>query len=298
MLLIVVLTRGGVAAQVAPQLDAARCIAALDRGEFAAAAREAESLLRARPRSADALVLLARAEIGANNAPSAMTHLRQALASDPNHLDALYYLSKLSAVLSQQQLGYVVEHAPDSARAHQIRAEILVAQDKPAEAEREYQAALDKRPGTPAILIALGDLKRNEHEYTDALTWYQKAMEKAPGSYDAVYGAGASHWLLKDREEAAKLFRRALAIDPSSMAAKLALGEALLALENYTESLKLLEAAAKLDPNMRRLQLLLYRAYKAVGRSAEAQRASDRYRELASREEQSEEEDFAARQKP
>ena len=288
--------RAGVA-EVPAQLDTSRCIAALDRADFAAAAREAESLLRAHPRSADALVLLARAEIGANHAPAAMTHLRRALEIEPNHLDALYYLSKLAAVLSQQQLGYIVEQAPESARAHQIRAEILVAQEKTEEAEREYLAALEKRPGTPAILIALGDLKRHAHAYNDALAWYLKAVEKAPGSYDAVYGAGASRWFLRQREEAARLFRRALEIDPSSMGAKLALGEALLALGNCNGSLRLLEQAAKVDPNFRRLQFLLFRAYQAAGRPEESKRAAERYRELAAQQEKSEEEDFASRQK-
>ena len=285
------------AAERAGQMDTSRCLVALERAEFAAAAREAESLLRANPRSADALTFLARAEIGANNAPAAMTHLRRALEIEPKHLDALYYLSKLAAVLSQQQLGYVVEHASDSARAHQIRAEILFAQDKTEDAEREYLAALEKRPGTPAILIALGDLKRHGHEYNEALAWYLKAVEKAPGSYDAVYGAGASHWFLREREEAAQYFRRALEIDPSSMAARLALGEALLALGKYNDSLLLLEQAGKADPNFRRLQFLLARAYKAVGRLEESKRAEERYRELALREEMSEEEDFALRQK-
>lgn len=285
------------AASAAAQ-DTASCVAALDRGEYRAAAREAETLLKKYPRSAGVLVLLARAEIGANNAPAALNHLRRAFAAQPDNLDALYYLSKLAAVLSQQQLGYVLERAPDSARAHQIRAEILVAQDKIEEAEREYRTALEKRPGTPALLIALGDLKRQAHDYKGALSWYSQAMEKAPRNYDAVYGAGASYWFLREREDAARLFRLALKIDPSSMAAKLALGEALLALGDNAASLKLLEQAAAVDPNLRRLQLLLMRAYRAEGREEDARRAGERYRVLAAQEEKSEEEDFMLRQKP
>ncbi len=254
--------------------------AAVDRGEFAAAVRQGTSFVRLHPESASARVALARAYIGLNDGASAFRELREVLRRDPDCLDALYYLSKLTAVLSQQEFAAVARIAPDSARMHQIKAEVSEAQGDLAGAEREYLAALEKRPDSSAIRNALGDLKRRDKQWDAALGWYQKIIEKDPENYDALYGAGVCRRAMQANEEALALFRRALDADPSSAAARMALGEQLLVVGNAKDALPLLEDAAKKDARLRRLQFLLARAYKAVGRQDDAQRAFDRARQL------------------
>jgi len=215
-----------------------------------------------------------------NDGDAALQQLHDALRRDPASLDALYYFSKLTGVLSQQEFASVARIAPESARMHQIRAEALEAQGDTSGAEREYLTALEKRPDTAYIMNALGDLKRHETRYAEALAWYEKVLAKHPENYDALYGAGASLRLAHTPEKALPLFRRALQVDPSSLAAKMALGESLLFTENAREAVPLLEQAAKADPQLRRLQYLLGRAYQMVGRDKDAERAFERYRKL------------------
>jgi len=278
------LVLGSIAAGAAPEL--VRCNTALDRGDFAAAARDAQAYVKLHPESAEAHVILARAEMGLNNAPAALNQLHAALRREPGNVDALYYLSKLADVLSHQEFMALARMAPDSARVHQLQADGFAAQGKEAEAEREYLAALERRPGTPAILNGLGELNRQEKKYTEALEWYGKVLEKYPSNYDALYGSGACYLRLQEAEKSVRLFRAALQADPSSVAAKMALGEALLSTGKAAEALPLLEGVAAYDPKLRRLQFLLARAYKETGRDADAKRAQDRYRELAAQEEE------------
>jgi predicted Zn-dependent protease len=254
---------------------------ALDRGDFAGASAVAVKLVRLHPQSIAARLLLARADIGLNQPKAALAELHEALRLDPRNQDALYYLSKLTAVLSQQEFLALAEMAPDSARVHQIRAEGLAAKGDHAGAEREYIEALNKRPGTVSIMNALGDLNRHNLQYTEALTWYQQVLEKEPDDYDALYGSGACYLLSRRPGEALPMFRRALKADPSSLAAKMALGETLLVTGAGNDAIALLEVAAKADPELQRLQYLLARAYQSVGRAADAQRAFQRYRQLS-----------------
>ncbi len=260
--------------------DLSVCETALDRADFSTAAREAKSFLVLHPASLPARILLARAYMGLNDGNAALRQLHEVLLRDSTSLDALYYLSKLTGILSQQEFAAVARIAPESARMHQIRAEALEAQGDTAGAEREYLAALAQMPDTAYIMNALGDLKRHERQYSDALAWYEKVLAKHPENYDALYGAGASHRLAHAPEKATPLFRRALKVDPASVAAKMALGESLLFTDNAREAVPLLEEAARADPQLRRLQYLLGRAYQSVGRSKEAERAFERYRKL------------------
>jgi Tfp pilus assembly protein PilF len=254
--------------------------AAVDRGEFAAAARQAGSFVRLHPESTAARILLARACMGLNDGAGALQELREALRRDADSMDALYYLSKLTAILSQQEFAAVAQIAPESARMHQIKAEMLEAQGNAAGAEWEYLAALEKRPGSSSVLNALGDLKRREKQWSAALGWYEKVLGSDPSDYDALYGAGVCRRASQSTEEALILFRRALKVEPSSVAAKMAVGESLLIMGNAKDALPLLEQAAKADPRLRRLQFLLARAYRSLGRNEDAQRAFERAREL------------------
>ncbi len=266
-----------------------RCNSVLDRGDFQAAAREAQAFVKIHPSSADGHVLLARAQMGLNNASAAMRELRAALQRDPNNLDALYYLSKLADVLSRQEFMAMARMDPDSARVHQLQAEGLASAGRPEEAEREYLAALERRPETPAIMNALGDLKRMDKSFKcdEALVWYGKVLDKAPGNFDALYGSGACYLRAEELDKAQKMFSAALKSNPSSIDTRMALGETLLALGKPGDALPFLEAAAKTYSQVKRLQFLLARAYKETGRGADAKQALERYRELSQEEEES-----------
>src|SRR3981189_805035 len=84
--------------------DLTQCSLLLNRQDFASATTCASNYLGAHPNSPDALVVLAQAQIGSNAAVSAMRTLKEALRIDPQNIDALYYMGKLSGVLAQGEL--------------------------------------------------------------------------------------------------------------------------------------------------------------------------------------------------
>src|SRR5947209_5357616 len=100
---------------------------ALYQGDYEKARTLALEVIEAHPESAEARILLARAEISNGQFEPAYEALRKALDLDPGNIDALYYLEKLCMILSQTEFQRLVDLAPDSFRAHQLRAEAYLA---------------------------------------------------------------------------------------------------------------------------------------------------------------------------
>lgn len=262
---------------------------ALYRNDYGHARALAAKYLEAHPEDSSARILLARAEIARGQYEPAYEALQKALDSDPSNVDALYYLERLSTVLSQIQFQQLLAIAPGSWRAHQLLADSYLAQEHNGEAEREYQAALAINPQSVEILDALGELKRSEFKFDEALNYYGRAAKLAPRDYTSAYGIGACELYKQDPQRAIGGLRRAVAIDPRSAAAHLALGDALLRAGQTAAAVVELKAAIALIPRMRQAYTLLARAYQKLGQSQEAERALLRERELA-------QEDIGARQ--
>ena len=261
----------------APPEAAAR---AFDRGDYPQAVALARQRLRALPRDTSARLVLARAEAALGRFEDAYRSFRRVLALQPRSTDALYYLSILGGVLAQGEYDRLFAQAPDSPRAHQLRGDLHLAQERPVEAEAEYKAALDAAPRSLEVLIALGDLTRRQSRFEDALVYYGRVTEVAPQNYDALYGIGVCRSYRQEYVPAIQSFREALRLDPSSAPAHLALGHALLQSGRAVDAVPELEAAAKREPRMLQAQYLLGRAYRLLGRTEEAEATLARVQKL------------------
>jgi protein O-GlcNAc transferase len=261
-----------------PEAAAAR---AFDRGDYAQAIALARQRLRSLPRDTNARLVLARAEAALGRFEDAYQSFRRVLALQPRNTDALYYLSILGGVLAQSEYDRLLAQAPDSPRAHQLRGDLHVAQERPADAEAEYKAALEAAPASLDVLIALGDLTRHQSRFEDALGYYGRAAELGPRRYEVVYGTGVCHSYLRDYAPAIASFREAVRLDPASAPAHLALGHALLQSGQTAAAVPELESAARLEPRMLQAQYLLGRAYRTLGRVQDAEAAFARVKDLA-----------------
>ncbi len=265
--------------QEAPEL--AKSTQALFQGNYEQAQTLARDYLKDHPDFPKAWILLARAEIAQGKHTDAFQHLRKALEFDPTNLDALYYLGRVSALLSQIEYQRLYSIAPDSARVHQLMAESFQAQHNRAKAEEEYKAALEANPKSLEVLDALGDLERSEYRLDEAAAYYSRAAELMPHDYTSAYGLGACALFQHQPQRAIARFRRALEIDPSSAGARLALGDALLQANQPAAATAELTAALTLEPTMRQAYTLLARAYQKLGKSREAQEAFKKEQQLA-----------------
>ncbi|HEV2493409.1 MAG TPA: tetratricopeptide repeat protein [Terriglobia bacterium] len=261
--------------------DIANGTRALYRGDYAEAHALASKYLDAHPDSTAARILVARAEIAEGRYESAYEALRQALDSEPTNIDALYYLERVCTILSQIEFQRLIELAPDSFRSHQLAAESYLAQHNEGEAEKEYRNALKANPDSVEILDALGELKRSEFRFDEALDYYERAAKLAPGDYTSAYGSGACQLFKQNPQRALESFRRAVTIDHSSAAAHLALGDALLRANQAAAASQELKAAIALVPSMRQAYALLARAYRKLGQTREAEQALEEEQKLA-----------------
>ena len=262
-------------------LDARAAEIALNQGRYDEAASLARGVLRSEARNSAAHVIMARALIGQNDAAGALRELTAALKSDPGNVDALYYLSKLSTVLAQQQFSRLYAATPDSARVHQLLAESLHQQDDSAGEEREYLAAYQRDPKSVTVLNALGDLLRTQSRSTEAMSYYAQAEKLDPRSFDALYGLGACQLLAENYPLAIEYLTRAAAVDPASSAAQFALAETLLRDKQAERAEKLLRAVVAREPDNKQTWFLLAKALRQLGRKPESDEAFAQYRKLS-----------------
>jgi tetratricopeptide (TPR) repeat protein len=141
----------------------------LHQGRFEQAASLAEKALKHDPRSTAARIVLAQANLAQGRFLPAYQQLREALRIDAKNVDALYYLGQLCNLLSQVEYQALYALAPDSARVHQLQAELYQLQENKAKAEEEYQAGLKSNPRSLEVLVALADLNRSQSRYDEAL---------------------------------------------------------------------------------------------------------------------------------
>ncbi len=283
-------------AALSAQQDAGRLAAAraLLAGDYLRAEQLARAAWQDGAGPPEAGVVLARAEMAQGKLEQAYGRLREVLRRAPHHADALYFLSKLSSVLSHRAYERLEALAPDSARVHQLLAESHAAREDLAAAEREYRAALKADPQSVEILTALGDLLRRQGRYDEAAAPYARALLLQPSSYEAAYGLGACRLFQGRPAEAARWFRRALAADPEAPAARLALGDALLRQGDATSAARELRRAAELEPQMRQAYVLLGRALQKLGQTEQARQAFEKARQLAARQMEAEQAIFSA----
>jgi len=263
---------------------------AFNQGDYAGARTLAAGRLKERPDDVDARLFLGRAEAAMGHFDAAYAEFVKALPLPPDDPDVLYYVGMTAGALAQQEFGRLLAEAPESARAHQLRAESHEAQGETTEARAEYEAALAAGPPSSEVLVALGDLARadfavSKENVVKARDYYSRALSLAPRSYDALYGLGVSEAFAGEHAQAIGRLRRALREAPDSATAHLALGISLFETGEVAAAVTELEAAARLEPRLRQAYFHLARAYNALGRPEEMQRAVTRFQELA-REEQ------------
>jgi len=271
---------GGAQMRTAAPPDASAAARAFDRGDYPGAIALARQRLKSLPRDTGVRVVMARAEAARGHFENAYQGFRRVLALQPRNTDALYYLSILGGVLAQGEYDRLFSQAPDSPRAHQLRGDLHVAEERPADAEAEYTAALQAAPASLDVLIALGDLTRHQSRFEDALVYYGRAAELAPHHYDVLYGIGVSRSYRQEYAPAIASFRAALRLEPTSAPGRLALGHALLQSGQAAAAAPELEAAARLEPRMLQAQYLLGRAYRTLGRTQDAEAAFARVQKL------------------
>lgn len=254
------------------------------RGDYERAESIVQTFLKTHPEAVAGWILLARTRIATGQFEQALGNLELALKLAPTNTDALYYLARVSGMLSQIEFQRLCAQDPNSFRVHQIMGESYEVRHDLTKAEKEYKAALKMSPRSVEVLDALGDLERRRYDFDRAVEYYRRATEIQPHDYTGLYGLGAAYLYKQDPHMAAEFLLRALAAAPNSAAAHLALGDAYLRMKDYTSAARELTTATSIEPQMRQAYTLLARVYRGLGRLKDAQDALKKSQTLSERQ--------------
>jgi len=153
--------------------------------------------------------------------------------------------------VDESRLQRAVAHNPDNLHAHFLLGRAHLEENRPAEARRHFQRAMELdetfQEAWNGAGVALLDMGRDR----GALTHYTRMAEMFPQSPTAREGQAAASLAMGDFAGARQFANEALTLDPSSATARRYLGEADYADGHYQEALSHWRRAMELDPGLR-----------------------------------------------
>jgi tetratricopeptide (TPR) repeat protein len=236
---------------------------------------------------ANAQEALGIAQLKTGDFLSAVKNLEAALAKRPNDPDLLYYLGRASGLMSKSAFDTLESAYPDSARAHQALGDSYAALRQVPQAEKEYREALRMRPDTPGIHLSLGQLYATATQWPQAETEFAAEAKLQPEDAETAYRLGNALLQEGKLKEAREQLGRADRLRPHMPEVLYALGkaassqgDAAVAEKAWTE----LVSIEKDTPLAGQAHFGLATLYRKQGKTAEAQREMEQYRNLQTRQ--------------
>jgi tetratricopeptide (TPR) repeat protein len=171
---------------------------------------------------------LALALQAAGRIEESMSQLNRTVAGNPKDADALYQLARIYKNASLQAIESLKALDQDSFQLHALMGEVYADEERHAEAIKEYQAALAKRPDATGI----------------------------------HYAIGVAYWVQHQLDPAKKEFMDALKENPNDALTNLYLGDIAVHDERFTEAHGYLSLAERGQPAMPQVHVLLGKCYR------------------------------------
>jgi len=252
---------------------------ALAVGDTDRALSLAKSYVQRQPSDVAGHVLLIRVYLERNEIDAAYRAATGAVRKHPADTNVLYFLGLVTRGLAAEEFERLARTAPDSARVHQLRAEMFDAQERRADAEQEYAAALAAKPDLLEALLGLAKLQRIRLACEEARALYERAEAVRP-TFDAAYGLGVCLGYLQNDQLAVKHFEQAVQRNPSAAVAWTGLGTSLVKLGRTADGIAKLQRAIALAPEMDDAHYMLGMAYQASGDPVRAQESFKKAEQL------------------
>jgi tetratricopeptide (TPR) repeat protein len=209
----------------------------------------------------------------------------------PKDPDVLYTASKVYANLWNGAVEALVNSAPGSYRVHQVLAEVFEAQDRFADAAKEYRQILKMQPGLPGAHYRLGRMILRQADTPEndrsALAEFRHELEVVPYDVPSHVETGEIYLRAQNLDEAARSFSRALELQPDDVRARVGLAKVFLARKEDQQALVELERAVRLAPGDETIQYNLMLVYRRLKRPADAQNAYAEFQKIKTQREQS-----------
>jgi tetratricopeptide (TPR) repeat protein len=265
-------------------------------GRFPESQASLRRVIAAGYQSSEIYNLLAWSHYKQDDFRGAAEALDKAIALDPadesNYLDGGMMLAEhhvLEGALSSADKA--LEVAPDSYRAHRLKALAEIKLGRVKDAEALYARAAELNPSDPVAITGLATAQLDIGDSHAAEETLQKAIERLPREA-TLYQAYGSMLLWGDasndaaaQARAVELLRKAIALDASLPEPHYQLGKLALREDRLRDARQELEAAVKLDPKSSKMHYGLAQVYRKLGRASDAAREVQLFQSLKSREE-------------
>jgi tetratricopeptide (TPR) repeat protein len=261
--------------RVDPKMSSASAllgIALYELGDYAAAKRNLESALRADPKDTNAELLLANGLIKLGEFQSAADHLQRLSERLPENQEIWYLLGKVHMKLSEEALSKLTNLDPNSVWVHEISGEVMESMKNYDGALLEYKKAVEVAPQQAGTHYHLGNAYWSLNMWDAATEQFRAELANDPSNCMAQWKIG--NIILEEHGDSAGALaeiQKALDACPDLMSARVDRARALIKLERHSEAVNDLEAAVKADPAESLTHFLLAQAYRALGRTQEAQ---------------------------
>jgi len=242
-------------------------------GRPAAAAAQAQEILKLVPAHAQALLILGQALAATGDPAGAADALRRAVDADRDLAPAWRMLGDLALARGD-------EAGADAAYAQSLRAaardpELLAAavalcENRLPDAERALKGRLKQQPTDVAAIRMLAELATRIGRYTDAENLLARALELSPSFTGARHNYAVVLFRQGKTAEALDELAGLLAEDPDNPAYRMLQAAALATLGDYGEAIAGYERLTREAPGQPKLWLSLGHALKTAGRQADA----------------------------
>ena len=186
--------------------------------------------------------------------------------------EKLYGLAEDYKVLSYLASLWVFETAPDSYRAHQLKAQYYETIENDEGAVKEYRKTLELKPDLRSVHFSVGNLywRRNRNE--EALVELREEIKLDPNHPQAHYEIGDILYGQDKKADAEQHLREALRLEPSMVEAHLALERLYTSQNLVTKALHHLNEAVRIAPDDPTPHYRLSVIYRKLGKIQEAQK--------------------------
>jgi tetratricopeptide (TPR) repeat protein len=191
---------------------------------------------------------------------------------DGNYVLGLCYMDTRRYDDARRSFAAQYGFAPDSAESYLLAARLLFRREYTPVAITAAQKALSLNPKMPLLHELLGEIALAESRGSDATSEFEQERALNPlygGVYDRL---GDAYLRAGEYDKAQQALNRAVLLEPTSTGPYILLGKVLLKQRNAAMATMYLERARTMDPNNFMTHSLLGQAYRAAGRTQDAER--------------------------
>ena len=199
---------------------------------------------------------------------------------DGNYVLGLCYMDTRRYDDARRAFAAQYGFPPDGAEAYLISARLLFRREYMPAAIEAAQKSLQLSPKLPLVHELLGEIALAQSREADAIAEFEQERAINPlygGVYDRL---GDAYLRAGEYDKAQQALNRAVLLEPSSTGPYILLGKVLLKQRNAAMATMYLERARNMDPNNFMTHSLLGQAYRAAGRTEDAERETAKAVEL------------------